>query len=217
MFPGLWIRIVVRDTGTGISTDNLPHIFEPFFTTKPVGEGTGLGLAQVYGIIKQHDGYIDVKSRVGHGTVFTIFLPALTTPKIEEQAAEPRLQISGAGKTVLVVEDDIATREAIHALLEAHHYAVVSANNGLEALDHLEDNHKGVDLIVSDVVMPQMGGLALYRTVSELWPNIKILFITGHPLGGESQKLLEKGNVMWLQKPFSAQSFNQAVYTLLQE
>jgi signal transduction histidine kinase len=217
MFPGMWIRISVRDTGTGISTDNLPHIFEPFFTTKAVGQGTGLGLAQVYGIIKQHDGFIDVKSRLGHGTVFTIFLPSLANPQIEEQAGEPRLQISGAGKTVLVVEDDLATREALQALLEAHHYGVVAANNGIEALDQLEDNHKGVDLIVSDVVMPQMGGLALYHTVSELWPKIKILFITGHPLEGENQKLLEKGNVMWLQKPFSAQNFNRAVYALLQE
>lgn len=217
MFPGVWIRIGVRDTGMGISTDNLPHIFEPFFTTKGVGQGTGLGLAQVYGIIKQHDGFIDVKSRVGHGTLFTIYLPALTNPHVEERASEARLQISGAGKTVLVVEDDLATREAIRALLEAHNYSVMAAIDGIEALDLLENNHKGVDLIVSDVVMPQMGGLALYRTVSELWPKIKILFITGHPLEGESQKLLEKGSVIWLQKPFSAQNFNRAVYSLLQE
>ena len=217
MFPGMWIRIGVRDTGMGISTDNLPHIFEPFFTTKAVGQGTGLGLAQVYGIIKQHDGFIDVKSRMGHGALFTIYLPALANPHVEEQAGEARLQISGAGKTVLVVEDDLATREAIQALLEAHNYSVMAAIDGLEALDLLEDGHKGVDLIVSDVVMPQMGGLALYRTVGEKWPKIKMLFITGHPLEGESQKLLEKGSVIWLQKPFSAQNFNKAVYSLLQE
>ncbi len=217
MFPGIWIRISVRDTGEGISTDNLPHIFEPFFTTKSVGEGTGLGLAQVYGIIKQHDGFIDVKSRVGHGTVFTIFLPALASPHLEEPAGETRLQISGAGKTVIVVEDDLATRDAILALLESNHYTVLAAANGVEALDRLKDNHKEIDLIVSDVVMPLMGGLALYRTVSELWPKIKFLFITGHPLQGENQKLLEKGNVMWLQKPFSAQKFSRAVYGLLQE
>jgi CheY-like chemotaxis protein len=217
MFPGLWIRISVQDSGEGISTDNLPHIFEPFFTTKPVGQGTGLGLAQVYGIIKQHDGYIDVKSRVGHGTLFTIFLPALSAPKVKDPTAEFRIQLNGEGKHVLVVEDDPATREALLALLEAHHYGVVAATNGIEALGLLQENHKGVDLIISDIVMPLMGGLSLYRTVNELWPEIKMLFITGHPLEGENQKLLEQGHVMWLQKPFSAQNFNKAVYTLLEE
>jgi CheY-like chemotaxis protein len=154
---------------------------------------------------------------MGQGTIFNIFLPALGTHQVEGQAGEARLQLSGSGKTVLVVEDDLATREALLTLLESHQYGVVSASNGLEALSQLEGSHKGVDLIVSDIVMPQMGGLALYKTVSEIWPRIKMLFVTGHPLEGENQKLLEKGNVMWLQKPFSAQKFNQAVYMLLRE
>jgi len=217
MLPGEWIRITISDTGSGISTDNLPHIFEPFFTTKPVGQGTGLGLAQVYGIIKQHDGFIDVKSRKGHGTTFTIYLPARNAQRVEEPVTETQIKLSGGGRYVLVVEDDQATREALQALLEAHQYAVVTSNNGVEALKLLEDGHTEIDLIVSDVVMPQMGGVALYREVRERWPHIKVLFITGHPMGGEYQVLLEKGKVLWLQKPFSAQSFNHAVFSLLQE
>ena len=217
MLPGEWVRVIVRDTGVGIPTDHLPHIFEPFFTTKPVGHGTGLGLAQVYGIIKQHDGYIDIKSRVRHGTTFTIYLPSLDAPKTDTDISEIRIQLSGVGKSVLVVEDDMATREALQALLEAHRYGVETAANGLEAMKHLESHNGGTDLIISDVVMPQMGGLALYQTVRERWPQVKVLFITGHPLEGESQKLLEKGHVLWLQKPFSAQNFNQAVFELLQE
>lgn len=217
MLPGEWIRFTISDTGQGISTDKLPHIFEPFFTTKPVGQGTGLGLAQVYGIIKQHDGFIDVKSRKGAGTTFSIYLPASSVPPVEEPVTKTKIQFSGGGRYVLVVEDDQATREALEALLEAHQYSVVTSNNGAEALKLLEDGHTKIDLIVSDVVMPQMGGVALYREVRNRWPQIKFLFITGHPMGGEYQDLLEKGKVLWLQKPFSAQSFNQSVHSLLEE
>jgi signal transduction histidine kinase len=214
--PGEWVRITVKDSGMGIRPEHIPHIFEPFFTTKPVGQGTGLGLAQVYGIIKQHDGFIDVKSQPGAGTTFVIYLPALTEHQLSEPVISSTARLSGMGKAVLVVEDDHATREALHALLEAHQYAVQTAANGMEALDRLEKDHSTINLVISDVVMPQMGGLALYHAIREHWPTIKILFITGHPLEGENQKLLEKGQVMWLQKPFSAQSFNQVVYSLLE-
>jgi CheY-like chemotaxis protein len=216
MRPGEWVRIIVKDMGVGIRTDHLPRIFEPFFTTKPVGQGTGLGLAQVYGIIKQHDGFIDVKTKVGHGTSFIIYLPALDEPKIQIEAPETRVRLNGVGKTVLVVEDDPATREALQALLEAHQYQVETARNGLEAMQIIESTSRGIDLVVSDVVMPIMGGVALYKNIRERWPELKVLLVTGHPLEGENQEMLEKGKVNWLQKPFSAQAFNQAVFALLQ-
>jgi signal transduction histidine kinase len=217
MGAGEWVRISVKDSGAGIRTDHLPHIFEPFFTTKPVGQGTGLGLAQVYGIIKQHDGFIDVKSQVGHGTMFTIYLPAISEPQMDEQVNEPRVQINGIGKKVLVVEDDRATREALQALLEAHNYGVLTAWNGLDALKYLADNPAQIDLVVSDVVMPQMGGVALYKIIQERWPEIKVLLVTGHPMEDTNQEMLEQGGINWLQKPFSAQTFNQTVFSLLQE
>lgn len=217
MHPGEWVRIRVSDSGVGIPPEHMPHLFEPFFTTKPVGQGTGLGLAQVYGIIKQHEGFIDVESRVGKGTTFTIYLPALDVPQIDEAGVEVSPQVNGVGKTIMVVEDDPATREALQALLEAYNYKVLTASNGAEAIKQLEIVAGGVNLVVSDLVMPKMGGVSLYQTLCERWPQIKMLFVTGHPLEGENQELLEKGNVRWLQKPFSVQSFTQTIQSLLEQ
>jgi two-component system, cell cycle sensor histidine kinase and response regulator CckA len=214
MPAGDWIRIAVTDTGIGISPEVREHIFEPFFTTKPAGQGTGLGLAQVYGIVKQHDGYIDVQSGEGKGTSFIIYLPALAMPEPVEAPNEPQSKVDGYGETVLVVEDDRATREAIQALLEAQNYIVLTAANGAEALSYCEQSGIPISLVISDIVMPHMGGMALHRTLQERWPNIKILFVTGHPMENENQALLEKGNVHWLQKPFSIREFNQAVSAL---
>jgi signal transduction histidine kinase/GAF domain-containing protein len=211
---GDWIRIIVMDSGAGISPEVREHIFEPFFTTKPAGQGTGLGLAQVYGIIKQHDGYIDVQSREGEGTTFIIYLPALAMPEPIESPNDPFSIINGLGETVLVVEDDRATREAMQAMLQAQNYNVFAATNGAEALYYCEQADVPISLVVSDVVMPQMGGLTLYHNLQERWPNIKMLFVTGHPMESENQSMLEKGNVHWLQKPFSIKDFNQAINDL---
>jgi signal transduction histidine kinase/putative methionine-R-sulfoxide reductase with GAF domain len=212
--PGKWIRILIRDTGAGIPGEYLPHIFEPFFTTKPAGVGTGLGLAQVYGIIKQHEGYIDVKSKAGEGTVFTIYLPALETPKSDKISMDKTAQLDGEGQTVMVVEDDRATLEALCTLLEAHNYQVLTARNGREALECYTRDQSTISMVVSDVVMPEMGGVELYHQLKQRWGAIRMLFVTGHPMSGESQKLLEKGNVHWLQKPFSVKEFSQAVQSL---
>jgi signal transduction histidine kinase/GAF domain-containing protein len=215
MPTGEWIRIAVMDSGAGISPEVREHIFEPFFTTKPAGQGTGLGLAQVYGIVKQHDGYIDVQSQEGEGTSFIIYLPALDRPEPLEPPYETLSIIDGFGETVLVVEDDRATREAIQAMLQAQNYNVFAATNGAEALSYCEQAEVPISLVVSDVVMPQMGGMALYHNLQERWPNIKMLFVTGHPMESENQSMLEKGNVHWLQKPFSIRDFNQAVKDLM--
>ena len=212
---GSWVTIAIKDTGVGISPEHLPHVFEPFFTTKPVGEGTGLGLAQVYGIIKQHGGFIDVKSQVGVGTTFTIYLRALSRQENGQAANRSKEKFDGNGTRVLVVEDDRATLEALRALLESQNYHVLTARHGGEALDLLTEHKTPISLVVSDLVMPQMGGLALYRTIQDRWPGIKMLFVTGHPLEGENQALLEKGEVKWLQKPFSVNEFSQIVKSLL--
>lgn len=215
MPPGDWIQIVVSDTGVGISSEDLPHMFEPFFTTKQAGEGTGLGLAQVYGIVKQHDGHIKVKSQEGKGTEFTIYLPPLPTTLVEDDFPEPQSRFDGVGDTVLVVEDDDATLEALRALLDAHNYNVLTALNGVEAMEQIEKAQDDISLVISDVVMPEMGGVDLYRRLQKQWPNIKILFITGHPMEGENQALLERGDVHWLQKPFSVREFSRAVASLM--
>ncbi len=217
--PGDWITLTVKDEGVGIPEENLPHIYEPFFTTKVVGEGTGLGLAQVYGIIKQHDGFIDASSQPGEGTAFTLYLPALEGPGERESVPQVFESLDGVGKEVLVVEDDPATCDALEALLETHNYRVMTAENGLDALKIYEDKQLSngvppVSLVISDIVMPKMGGLALYEALRQRWPEVKMLFITGHPLNSESQVLLEEGRVSWLQKPFSVQQFISSVKKL---
>jgi GAF domain-containing protein len=217
MPPGHWIQIKVTDTGCGIPDQVKVHVFEPFFTTKPVGQGTGLGLAQVYGIVKQHDGFIDFISRLGEGTSFTIYLPALEIDEeIEDKSSSPPL-IDGKGKTVIVVEDDITTCQALVSLLEAYNYRVLPASNGVQALKDLEQIQGNANLVVSDIVMPEMGGLALYHLLRDQYPEIKILLITGHPLEEESQTLLEEGQADWIQKPFSVSQFIQIVEKLLED
>jgi two-component system cell cycle sensor histidine kinase/response regulator CckA len=216
--PGRWIRIEVTDTGRGIPPEVMPHIFEPFFTTKPVGQGTGLGLAQVYGIIKGHGGFIDVYSKPGEGTIFTIYLPALDSPEIDAPARDTFAGHSlGSGQAILLVEDDQAARDALQILLEQQNYQALTASNGLEALKVLDGAPQPVDLVISDVVMPEMDGVELYRVLRSQHPNLKVLFITGHPLDETSQSLLQGGQVHWMQKPFSASSFNLMVKDLLEE
>jgi GAF domain-containing protein/CheY-like chemotaxis protein len=214
---GEWIRIEVRDTGLGIQPEVMPHIFDPFFSTKPVGEGTGLGLAQVYGIIKQHGGSIDVQSQIDDGTSFYIYLPALPVPEEEmpSQALFPELK--GAGETVLVVEDDWVARDALQALLEAYDYRTMVASNGIEALQIYSRKGEGIAAVVSDVVMPEMGGVALYHALRAKKPEIKMLLITGHPLDPEDQTLLEEGQVHWMQKPFNVTDFIHHLRDLLKE
>jgi len=213
--PGTWIRITVRDTGEGIPPEILPHVFEPFFTTKPIGQGTGLGLAQAYGIVKQHDGYIDVHSQVGEGATFHIYLPAQES--FEEQVISPESapEVLGAGETLLVVEDDLSTREAMRELLEAYNYHVLTAIDGKEALQVYAANSDQIDLVVSDIVMPVMGGIALYQTLVERWPDVRMLFVTGHPVKDKELAILRAGDVHCLQKPFSVRSFSQVLQGLL--
>lgn len=216
---GSWVVIRVWDTGNGIPPESMEHIFEPFFTTKPVGKGTGLGLAQVYGIIKQHGGCIDVKSQIGAGTQFTLYLPELSpAPCANLVSSATQDESLGNGETVLIVEDDNAARHALQCLLQTYNYKVLSAENGLRALHILHDQPQGIALVISDMVMPEIGGMELYRRVSENGgPQIKFLFITGHPMDEASQALLEAGKVRWLQKPFSAAELTSLIrYQLLE-
>jgi signal transduction histidine kinase/putative methionine-R-sulfoxide reductase with GAF domain/ActR/RegA family two-component response regulator len=214
--PGEWLRLVIEDSGSGIPEDVLPHIFDPFFTTKPVGQGTGLGLAQAYGIIKQHKGSINVQSEVGEGAIFTIYLPIHKTPLQEAPEVKAHIQMAGTGETILIVEDDQAAREALISLLESQNYRVLSAQNGIQALEIFESERDAVALVVSDVVMPEMGGMALYQALKDKQPLTKILFITGHPLDVKDTGLLEEGRVHWLQKPFSIQEFSSTLRLMLE-
>ncbi|MEE8120301.1 MAG: PAS domain S-box protein [Anaerolineales bacterium] len=215
MQAGRWVRIRVSDTGSGIDPDVMLHIFEPFFTTKPQGKGTGLGLSQVYGIVKQHSGFIDAESTPGEGTTFMIYLPAIDEQVATDDTRGEFQTQMGRGETILVVEDDDATRNAIGEILESQGYTVFFAKDGAVALSELEARGGAVELIISDLVMPNMGGRDLYDAVSDRYPNIKMVLITGYPLGGHTRELLDRQRVTWLQKPLTSETLAQTVQFML--
>lgn len=209
--PGEWVVISVSDSGTGVPPEVLPHIFEPFFTTKSPDQGTGLGLSQVYGIVKQHEGHIDVESRVGEGTTFTIYLPGVVPGKeAAEEEASPA-QTRGGGELVLVVEDEQDVRDACKRMLEHLGYRVLTAADGQQALDVYAEHQDEIALILTDAVLPHFGGVALVRALRAENPGVGVLITSGYPLGEEAQELLTLREVDWIQKPWDLDKLAEAV------
>jgi len=223
---GEWVRVTVRDTGTGIPPDAQSHLFEPFFTTKEVGKGTGLGLAQVHGIVKQHEGEIDVITEMGKGTTFVLYLPALPVAEPEALPEERLALPRGQGETILVVEDNTTTREALVDSLELLNYRVLEAANGREALEILESpplspplggRKGGIALVLSDLVMPVMGGQALFHTLRQQDSAVKMVMLTGHPMARELEELRAQGLDGWLLKPLNIEQLAEVVARALEE
>jgi GAF domain-containing protein/CheY-like chemotaxis protein len=211
MSPGPWILLSISDTGVGISPEALPRIFEPFFTTKEVGKGTGLGLAQVYGIITQHEGYIDVQTEFGKGTKFMVYLPAISLlSKTTLQTAKTETS-EGRGELILLVEDDLAVLEVTRVMLENLGYRVITAPNGRQALEIYADHHDEIALVLTDMTMPEMGGVILAQSLQAKYPAIKVIALTGYPLEAESKELLDQGIVDWLQKPLNRYQLAQTI------
>lgn len=212
MEPGVWLRLQVSDTGEGIDDEALSRIFDPFYTTKPVGQGTGLGLSQVYGIIRQHGGHIQVTSGAGEGTTFTIYLPLMQKEAEEVEETVPEMPPPQAGRrTVLVAEDEEAARLALVETLNALGYEALGAEHGAAALALCRDPEQKVDLVVSDLVMPVMGGTELYHVLRDEFPAIRMVLMSGYPLDKESRALLEQETVVWMQKPFSVNELEARV------
>jgi two-component system, cell cycle sensor histidine kinase and response regulator CckA len=218
MAAGDWARITVSDSGTGISATTLPHIFEPFFTTKGPGQGSGLGLAQVYGIVKQHKGYIDVQSAAGRGTTFTIYLPVLAATRLAETAVALPTVLQGQGETILIVEDNELLREALASILVLLNYEVLTAADGREALAILEQDGAGelpgpaIALVLSDLVMPNMGGEALLQAMRQRGLTTPFLILGGHPMEAERRQSLQtQGCAGWLLKPIGTEELATAV------
>ncbi|MGC9395520.1 MAG: PAS domain S-box protein [Anaerolineae bacterium] len=201
IFGGEWVEIAVADTGFGIPPEALPHIFEPFFTTRaPLGHG--LGLAQVYGIVNQHNGHIAVETQAGEeGTTFRLYWPALQ-PTPSQPPVPPSSTIAqGQGETILVVEDDAIVRAALTDALDVLGYNVLEAANGEEALTMHAARAGDVALVLSDWVMPAMGGLELVRALQERAPTLRVLMLTGHPLSQETRETVPPNVVGWTLKP----------------
>ena len=217
MKPGTWLQLTFTDTGTGIAPEVLPHIFEPFFTTKGPGEGSGLGLAQVYGIVGQHGGHIDVKTELGTGTTFHIYLPALETASAQPSGDDVSRIPQGKGELVLVVEDNATLREGLSAVLTALNYRTVEAANGRIALALLEEMGEQIDLVLSDVIMPEMGGKELFNAIRAQKRSLPVILLTGHPL--DKTFIGEAGQevAFWLPKPPSFDSLAAALAEALQK
>ncbi|MGB9723529.1 MAG: ATP-binding protein, partial [Chloroflexia bacterium] len=196
---GRWVCLEVTDTGCGIPAEVLPHIFEPFFTTKERGYGTGLGLSQVYGLVKQHDGFIDVRTEVGKGTCFTLLFPALSGEETVD-AQERRMTSAGGGKTVLLVEDEPGVQTALREMLSEMGYRVLVAPHGPEALELYKWHRDEIAVVLTDAVMPWMDSATLLRTLREQDARVKVVVVSGYPSGeGPYPQEVDA----WLSKPVS--------------
>jgi signal transduction histidine kinase/CheY-like chemotaxis protein len=211
---GPYVLLAVSDTGTGMDTATLGHMFEPFFTTKGPGKGTGLGLATVYGIVKQSGGHVAVYSEVGHGTTFKIYLPAiaqaLTTSEEPAPSSPPR-----GSETILLVEDEAELRELLAEVLEDHGYAVLRAGDGGEAVTLCAERERPIDLLLTDVIMPGMSGRELVDRVQPLRPAMKVLYMSGYTDGAiVHHGVLERG-IAFIQKPFAPPAIAHKVREVL--
>jgi two-component system cell cycle sensor histidine kinase/response regulator CckA len=218
-----YVRIDVADTGTGIPAEIVDKIFEPFFSTKEVGKGTGLGLSTVYGIVKQTGGFIYVDSEANQGTSFHIFLPrhhpalevqpdaaAANGAAREPAEAKPRTDLTGQG-TILLVEDEEGLRSLNARGLRSRGYSVIEASNGIEAMEALEEKNGAVDLVVSDVVMPEMDGPTLLKEMRGRNPDLKIIFVSGYAEDAFEKSLPENQQFAFLPKPFTLSQLVAAV------
>jgi CheY-like chemotaxis protein len=212
---GPYVMLVVSDTGHGMTPDVKARLFEPFFTTKPASQNTGLGLATVYGIVVQSGGYIWVDSEPEKGTAFKICFPRVDP---EDAGTPPVAQAPGTrggSETILLVEDENTVRNVAARVLLNQGYAVHGASNGEEALDLLERLEGKVDLVLTDVVMPDMGGIELAGRIAQRWPRLKVVYMSGYAEGDKLQTGAPDFQRSFLPKPFSAESLMLKVRELL--
>jgi PAS domain S-box-containing protein len=204
---GSYVMLSVSDTGAGMDKETQSHIFEPFFTTKDVGKGTGLGLSMVYGIVKQHSGFIYVYSEIGVGTEFKIYFPREDgqAEKAEYKTAVRQMS-ENTGETILVVEDNEMVKNITKQLLVNEGYNVIVFEKGQECIDYVKSTKKHIDLLVTDIIMPDMNGRDLYENLSYLIPELKVLYISGYDSNIIAHQGILEGGVHFLQKPFTAEA-----------
>jgi PAS domain S-box-containing protein len=212
---GRYVAVTVRDTGSGMDAETLSHIFEPFFTTKAVGRGTGLGLATAYGLVKQHGGVIDVASEPGRGSAFTIYLPQVEAPRSAPAPTRQAESLHGRGERVLVVEDQAELRRLLARTLEEFGYRAGEAADGAEALARIGAGPPPYDLILTDLVMPTMGGLDLYRRVRAEHHRLPLLISSGYGDMGDSYVLPDDPYLLFLAKPYEVAELARSVRSLL--
>jgi CheY-like chemotaxis protein len=209
--------LAVRDTGTGMSSDTLAHIFEPFFTTKPSGKGTGLGLSIVHGIIQQCGGHIRVESEAGVGTVFRLYFPAVEAPPETAEGPGTDAAATPASGTVLVVEDDDALRSVVCQIIRDDGFRVLEAASAEEALNLTSRREGPIDLLLSDVVMPGMGGRRLAEQLTSRYPDLRVLFMSGYTDDAIIRQGVSNATANLIMKPFTPASLLQRMRETLRE
>jgi two-component system cell cycle sensor histidine kinase/response regulator CckA len=211
--PGTFVLITVRDTGSGMDKKTMERIFEPFFTTKGLARGTGLGLASVYGMVKAHGGYIDVDSRKGKGTTFSIYLPATQQEVSERPTTSGRLE--RGQEILLLVDDEAMVLEVSQELLEMLGYTVIPARGGQEAIELYRAHRDEIDMVIIDLIMPDMGGGETYDQLREINPRVKVLLSSGYSIDGQASEILKRGCDGFIQKPFKARELSQMIRDIL--
>jgi two-component system cell cycle sensor histidine kinase/response regulator CckA len=211
--PGTYVLIMVRDTGIGMDKKTMERIFDPFFTTKGLYKGTGLGLASVYGTIKAHGGYIEVDSKKGQGTIFSIYLPA-SEKEVTEEKVFPE-KIPRGKETLLLVDDEDVILDVGAPMLRTLGYKVLLARSGKEAIELYRENQDKIALVVLDMIMPEMGGGETYDKMKEIDPDIKVLLSSGYSIEGQATEILERGCDGFIQKPFDMKELSQELRRIL--
>ena len=211
--PGRYVKLSVVDTGVGMDEATQKRIFEPFFTTKEMGRGTGLGLASAYGIIKNHGGHINVYSEKGRGTTFNIYLPA-SGKTVQKEIPKSR-ELRRGHETILLVDDEDITIEVGEEILAELGYRVLTARNGHEALETYTADAAKIDLVILDMIMPDMGGGRTYDELKKIDPDIKVLLSSGYSISGEASEILSRGCNDFIQKPFNMKQLSEKMRSIL--
>jgi two-component system cell cycle sensor histidine kinase/response regulator CckA len=212
--PGRYVSLIVTDTGIGIDPEDLPHVFEPFFTTKTSGTGTGLGLSTVYGIVKQHGGYIYAESQPRSGATFSVYFPAVAA-RAELPEGPAKGAVQGGRETILVVEDEAEVRQILVQALTSFGYRVYEAADGLDALSLLRSESGGIELVLTDVVMPRMGGMELCQAARAIAPGLRFLFSSGYTENSVHVGFVKKEGVFFLAKPYGIDTLARKVREVL--
>jgi CheY-like chemotaxis protein len=212
---GRYIRIIIEDTGVGIDEKIQQRIFDPFFTTKEMGRGTGLGLASVYGIVKNHEGFINVYSKRGQGARFEINLPA--SGKVVPNKEKTREEFVKGKETVLLVDDEDMIVDVAQRMLDKLGYKVFTARDGKEAIEVFRKHKEEIDVIVLDMIMPKMSGGEAFDRIKEIKPGIKVLLSSGYSINGQASEILNRGCNGFIQKPFNLQNLSKNLRSILEE
>jgi two-component system cell cycle sensor histidine kinase/response regulator CckA len=213
--PGRYVKIAVSDHGIGMDESIQRRIFEPFFTTHEPGRGTGLGLASAFGIIKNHHGIITVQSKLGKGSTFCIYLPASDKEPEIEKASNEAIEIGH--ETILLVDDEDYIIDVGEMMLKGLGYTIMTANCGKAAVELFSEKSDLIDLVVLDLVMPDMSGEAVFHEIRQIKPDIKVLFASGHYIVDQTRALLQTGSSDFLQKPFNLRQLSTKIRRILGE